>query len=67
MDETLHSLNVDQIDEFSKMTQHLLTINLPNVDYEAILLCYKEDLDQQRTKIVNEAERDENVDVWLDQ
>lgn len=63
--EALRSLSMDQIDEFSKMAQHILTVNLPNADYESILLYHKQDLDQQRTKIIDEAKRDENVDAWL--
>ena len=56
---------MDQIDEFSKMAQHLLTANLPNADYQVIFLCHKEDMDQEREKIINDSERDGNVDAWI--
>ena len=65
MVEALQSLHVDQISEFSKLAQYLLTSNLLNPDYEAILLCHKEDMEHQREKIVDEAERDDNVDAWI--
>ncbi|KAK1355880.1 hypothetical protein POM88_049136 [Heracleum sosnowskyi] len=65
-EEAIQNLNVAQIDEFSKIAQHLLTSNLPNADYEAILLCHKEDVEAQQEKIMNEAEPEGNVDAWLD-
>ncbi|KAK1399488.1 hypothetical protein POM88_009351 [Heracleum sosnowskyi] len=65
-EEAIQNLNVAQIDEFSKIAQHLLTSNLPNADYEAILLCHKEDVEAQQEKIVNAAEPEGNVDAWLD-
>ncbi|KAK1365721.1 hypothetical protein POM88_041282 [Heracleum sosnowskyi] len=65
-EEAIQDLHVAQIDEFSKIAQHLLTSNLPNADYEAILLCHKEDVEAQQEKIVDAAEPEGNVDAWLD-
>ena len=61
--EALHEMSVAQVEEFSKLAQHLLTANLPNADYEAILLCHKQDMEAQQEKIVDEAGRDGNVDA----
>ena len=63
--EALHEMSVAQVEEFSKIAQHLLTANLPNSDYEVILLCHKEDMEAQKEKIADETERDSNVDAWL--
>ena len=63
--EALDELCVDQVEAMSKIAQHLLTSNLSNSDYEAILLCHKDDMDQAKDKTVNEDERDGNVDAWL--
>ncbi|KAK1404414.1 hypothetical protein POM88_004019 [Heracleum sosnowskyi] len=65
-EEAIQDLHVTQIDEFSKIAQHLLTSNLPNADYEAILLCHKEDVEAQQEKIVDAAEPEGNMDAWLD-
>ncbi|KAK1394471.1 hypothetical protein POM88_013527 [Heracleum sosnowskyi] len=65
-EEAIQDLHVAQIDEFSKIAQHLLTSKLPNADYEAILLCHKEDVEAQQEKIVDAAEPEGNVDAWLD-
>ena len=43
--EALHEMSVAQVEEFSKLAQHLLIANLPNADYEAILLYHKQDMD----------------------
>ncbi|KAL8093468.1 hypothetical protein AgCh_035373 [Apium graveolens] len=37
-----------------------------STDYQAILFSYKTDFEEQQKKIINEAEQDGNVDVWLD-
>ena len=63
--EALDELCVDQVEAMSKIAQHLLTSNLSNSDYKAILLCHKDDMDQVKDKTVNEDERDGNVDAWL--
>ncbi|KAK1356458.1 hypothetical protein POM88_049714 [Heracleum sosnowskyi] len=65
-EEELQDLHVAQIDEISRIAQHLLTANLPNSDYEAILLTHKEDVEAQQDKIVDEAQQAGNVDAWLD-
>ncbi|KAK1394320.1 hypothetical protein POM88_013376 [Heracleum sosnowskyi] len=65
-EEELKDLHVAQIDEISRIAQHLLTANLPNSDYEAILLTHKEDVEAQQDKIVDEAQQAGNVDAWLD-
>ena len=49
--EALHEMSVAQVEEFSKMAQHLLIANLPNADYEALLLYHKEDMEAQQEKI----------------
>ena len=64
--DNLQSMLVDQIPEFTKIAQHLLTGDLSNQDYEAILLCHRDDMEEQREKIVNEAEREGNVDACMD-
>ena len=51
--EALHEMSVAQVEEFSKIAQHLLTANLPNSDYEAIILCHKEDMEAQKEKIAD--------------
>ncbi|KAK1389973.1 hypothetical protein POM88_018151 [Heracleum sosnowskyi] len=64
--EETHTTIPPEIDKISKIAQHLLTSNLPNSDYEAILLSHKEDFEAQQAKIVDEAQQDGNVDAWVD-
>ncbi|KAL8091618.1 hypothetical protein AgCh_034031 [Apium graveolens] len=47
------------------LSQQLLTSDMGNQDYQAILLCFNEEVEQQKEKIVDEAEEDVNVDAWL--
>ena len=62
---TVDDLLVDQISGLANISQHLLTLDMSNHDYQTILLTYNEDVEKQKQKIVNEAEQDGNVDAWL--
>lgn len=46
--------------------QYLATSNILNVEYKAILLDHKKDMEIQSAKIANEVEEDGNIDAWLD-
>ena len=39
---------------------------MPNADYQAILLSYREDVEANQAKVADEAEQHGNVDHWLD-
>ena len=56
---------VEQISGLANISQHLLTSDMSNQDYQAIMLTYNEDVERQKEKIVNEEEEDGNVDAWL--
>ena len=38
---------------------------MSNQDYQAIMLAYNEEVEEQKEKIVNDAEPDGNMDAWL--
>ena len=56
---------VEQISGLANISQHLLTSDMSNQDYQAIMLSFNEDVEMQKEKIVNEEEEDGNVDAWL--
>lgn len=56
----------DELDGSSKIVKHLATSNIPNADYQSILMVYKKYMETQKAKIVNEIEEKGNVDSWLD-
>ncbi|KAL8124052.1 hypothetical protein AgCh_011891 [Apium graveolens] len=60
---TMNDLLVDQLSGLANITQQLLTTDMSNQDYQAVLLSYKTDVEDQHQKIVNEAEQDGNVDA----
>ena len=64
-DEQLAELNEEQLEGLQKLTQQLLTSNLSNQDYQAILLGYRTDVEANQQKIVDEDEDQGNVDHWL--
>ena len=64
-DEQLAELNEEQLEGLQKLTQQLLTSNISNQDYQAILLGYREDVEANQEKIIDEAEQHDNVDYWL--
>ena len=64
-DEQLAELNEEQLEGLQKLTQQLLTSNISNQDYQAILLGYRADVEANQEKIVDEAEQHGNVDYWL--
>ena len=64
-EEQLAELTEEQLEGLQKLTQQLVTSNISNQDYQAILLGYREDVEFNQEKIVNEAEQQGNVDHWL--
>ncbi|KAL8105545.1 hypothetical protein AgCh_029364 [Apium graveolens] len=62
---TVDDMLVDQISGLANLSQQLLTSDMGNQEYQAILLCFNEEVEQQKEKIVDEAEEDGNVDAWL--
>ena len=62
---SIDDMLVDQISGLANISQHLFSSNMSNADYQAILLSFNEDVEQQNEKIVDEAEEDGNVDAWL--
>ncbi|KAL8120267.1 hypothetical protein AgCh_017429 [Apium graveolens] len=62
---SVDNLLVEQISGLANISQHLLTSNMSNQDYQAIMLAYNEEIEEQKEKIVNDAEPDGNVDAWL--
>ena len=62
---SIDDLLVEQIPGLANISQHLPTSNMSNQDYQAIMLAYNEEVEEQKDKIVNDAEQDGNVDAWL--
>ena len=62
---SIDDLLVEQIFGLANISQHLLTSNMSNQDYQAIMLAYNKEVEEQKEKIVNDAEPDGNVDAWL--
>lgn len=61
----LNEIFIAQQNGLHFIAQQLLTYNIQNVDYNAILLSQAQDNQQLRKKIVEEAEEKGNVDGWL--
>ena len=62
----LQNIYGEQIEEIYAIAQQLLTSQLPNKDYSAIILTYAQDIENMRDRVVNE-EGGVNPDKWLDQ
>ncbi|KAL8088686.1 hypothetical protein AgCh_038456 [Apium graveolens] len=63
---TIEDLRIDQLGGLAQISQQLLTSNISNQDYQAIMLTYQADVEENQAKIVDEAGQDANCDVWLD-
>ncbi|KAL1824142.1 hypothetical protein ACET3Z_010920 [Daucus carota] len=62
---TIDDMLVGPIAGLANLSQQLVISNMENQDYQAILLCYNEEVENQKQKIVDEAEEEGNVDAWL--
>ncbi|KAL8154574.1 hypothetical protein AgCh_000082 [Apium graveolens] len=59
----MNDLLVDQLYGLANIAQQFLTTDMSNQDYQAILLSYQIDVEEQQQKIINEAEQDGNLDA----
>ncbi|KAL8131777.1 hypothetical protein AgCh_007632 [Apium graveolens] len=59
------AVRVDQLVGLAQISQQLLTSDMSNQDYQAIMISYQTDVQEQQDKIVIEGEQDGNCDAWL--